>query len=298
MSNTFRDLPPFSSLIAFEAAARLMSFKKAADELFLTPPAITYRIKELESLLCIQLFVRTPSGISLSPAGKQYYEEIHYTLGQLQRATQSLSETHAEQQLRVQMLPFMAIEVVIPHLADFYKQHPDISIQIDTKYSLADFDRDDVDLSIRFGLGDWPGVIATKLMSVSAAPVCSAQYAQEYEIESIEDLNRCTLISLLDDERNWDFFCDGLDVPRIQAQRELQFSDYVMALRAAEKHSGVSFGILPMINFWLEAGRLVRPLDIELKLPYGYFLLHREQDADRPDIEAFSAWLKTILPTD
>mgnify|MGYP000385498030 CR=1 FL=1 len=292
-----RRLPPFQSLIAFEAAARLLSFKDAADELFLTPPAMTYRIKELESMLGLALFKRTTKGITLTEVGKQYYVDISKTLIDIQTATTKTISSQKSKLLKVQMLPFMATEIVIPELSNFYEKHPDIDIQIDTKYAMADFQTEDVDVAIRFGSGDWDGLICKKIMPVSVSIICSEQYAKEQQIIHAEDINQCTLICLANDKYNWDVFAKQAGMNTIKPHREVYFNDYTLCLRAAENHSGLTIGVFPLIDQWLNSGRLMRPIDLSLDMKQAYYFAYQEKSDKLDKIQTFYTWLTEILPS-
>ncbi len=292
---SFRRLPPFSSIVAFESAARLLSFKAAAEELCLSPPAITYRIKELESILNTKLFIRSSRGLQLTKEGEEYYRQVTESLGQLQRATQDVSEPQGQTILKVQALPFLAGEVIIPRLAEFYQQHPDLIVHIDTKYALADFPREDVDIAIRFGLGDWPDLASEQLLPVTVSPVCSKHILDTHPIEKIDDLLSHLLIGMDKDDRNWAHFFQQVGRPDLIPGRQLFFSDYVMGLRAAENDAGIALGNMPLINSWLESGRLVQPLSLSWQPPQQYYLVNRHEDAEKPQIRLFKDWLKTLL---
>ncbi len=292
---SIRQIPPFQSLIAFEAAARLLSFKDAADELFLTPPAMTYRIKELESMLGLALFNRTTRGVELTEVGKQYYFDISKTLFDIQTATKNTMTSQQSKPLKVQMLPFMATEIVIPELSNFYEKYPDIDIQIDTKYSMANFQTEDVDVAIRFGSGKWDDLICEKIMPVSVSIVCSEQYAEEHQIKSLEDINQCTLICLANDKYNWEVFAKQAGLKTIKPQRELHFNDYTLCLRAAENHSGLTIGVFPLIDQWLNSRRLICPIDLSLDMQQAYYFAYQEKSDKVDKIQIFYTWLTEIL---
>ena len=289
-------IPSFQSLLAFEAAGRHLSFKKAADELCLSPPAVTYRIKELEDQLGLSLFVRQSSGLQLTRAGEDYLVAVEHAIAELRLATERVVHTHHRKRLRVQMLPFMASELVIPALTDFQSLHPDIEIQIETTYDLADFQRDDIDVAIRYGDGQWEGIVAELVMPIALTPVCSPRYAEEHRIGSIDDLDGKVLIGMGGQERNWDSIAGLLQRPPFKPAKVLDFNDYILTLRAAESHAGVAFGLLPLIQLWLDTGRLVAPLDIRIPLPKAYYFVYREPDRDSPAINLFKNWLLSIFP--
>jgi LysR family glycine cleavage system transcriptional activator len=289
-------LPPFHLLLAFEASGRHLSFKQAAEELFITPPAITYRIKELEKYLEFALFKRSKKKIEFTAAGQSYYLIIHKAISDLKQGTYKVLNDYSVRRLRINVLPFMASEIIIPQLEEFRQAHPDLHLQIDTDSELVDFQLDNIDLAIRFGNGKWPGLIAHKLMNVEISPVCSPLFAKQNNVNRVIDIEGKTLINFDNSQGGWELWCKQLNLKLETAPQEMNFNNYVHVLRAAEQSSGLALGIFPLINLWLETGRLIRPIDISLTMPKSYYLVYREEDQERPDILAFKEWLISILP--
>jgi len=289
-------LPSFHLLLAFEAVGRRLSFKQAAEELFLTPPAMTYRIKELEQYLGFSLFLRAGKKIEFTPAGQSYFKTVHQVVADLKRGTDRVLRDFSVRKLRINVLPFMASELIIPQLEDFRQAHPDLHLQIDTDSDVVDFQWADVDVAVRFGDGKWPGLIAEKLLDVEVSPVCSPQFAKQQSLTHVADLKGQTLINFDSSSGGWSDWCKQLGVNLGKPPQEINFNNYVYVLRAAEQSSGIALGVFPLINFWLDAGRLVRPIVQSITMPKSYYLVYREEDKERQDILAFRDWLVSILP--
>jgi len=289
-------LPSFHLLLAFETSGRHLSFKQAAEELSLTPPAITYRIKELEKYLGVALFKRSGKQIEFTSAGQSYYLIVHKVISDLKNGTNRVLNDYSVSRLRINVLPFMASEMIIPQLEDFRQAHPDLHLQIDTDSEIVDFHLGNVDVAIRFGDGNWPDLIAHKLMNVEISPVCSPRFAAQNKISKAADIGGKTLINFDNNQGGWELWCKQLGLQLGTPPQQIHFNNYVYALRAAEQSSGLALGIFPLINLWLDAGRLVRPIDLSLSMPKSYYLVYQEEDRGRTDILAFKDWLISILP--
>jgi LysR family glycine cleavage system transcriptional activator len=286
-------LPPLHLLRTFDVAARHLSFKKAATELHVTPSAVSHQIKQLEDLIGMPLFLRVNRGLRLTQAGLFYAEKVAGGMEQLHKATQQLSQRFGRPVLRASILPFMAAELVIPSLESFQRQHPDIELRIETSVQNADFDSGEVDVAIRFGLGDWPGLASEKLSGIIGSPVCSPAYAREHDLSGIEDIRRCKLIGLPADARDaWKLLVEKAALEDFTPQHTLTVDSLLAASRAAEQGLGVGIGVFPLMSPLVDSGRLVTPFNIWVPVPEGYYLVWRSEDRDRPDIHAFSEWMR------
>jgi LysR family glycine cleavage system transcriptional activator len=287
------NLPPLHLLRTFDVAARHLSFKKAAAELHVTPSAVSHQIKQLEDLLGLPLFLRVNRGLRLTPAGQFYAEKVGAGMDQLQRATQSLSQRFGRPVLRASILPFMAAELVIPALESFQQQHPEIELRIETSVQNADFDSGEVDVAIRFGLGDWPGLVSEKLSDIIGSPVCSPAYAREHDLSSLQDIRRCKLIGLPADARDaWKLLVEKAQLADFTPQHTLTVDSLLAASRAAEQGLGLGIGVFPLMSPLVDSGRLVTPFNIWVPVPEGYYLVWRSEDRERADIRAFCQWMR------
>src|SRR5262249_13582981 len=193
-------LPPLHALRAFEAAARHMSFAAAAEELSLTPSAISHQIRHLEERLGRRLFDRKPRGLALTPLGQLYFPLVRSAFEQLVQATSLVGGVGPDQQkvLTISCTPSFAMAWLIQRLPSFQAAHPEIEVRLDTSTRIVDFARDGVDVGIRFGLGHWPGVVAERLFGETLFPVCSpALLAEKGGVSGPGDVARFTLIHVM-----------------------------------------------------------------------------------------------------
>src|SRR3974390_2331822 len=169
-------LPPLTSLRAFEAAGRLLSIRKGAVELSVTPAAVSRQVQLLEQHLGVELFERHGRGIRLPGAGEDYLREITRSFTGLRAATSNLMEIRGSQLFRIRVYPTFAIRWLIPRLSSFHQSHPDIDVKITTSLEWVDFGRDDIDAAIRLGSGDWSGLQADMIARHELLPVCSPEF--------------------------------------------------------------------------------------------------------------------------
>ena len=173
-------LPSLNVLTAFEAAARHVSFKEAANELCLTPSAVSHQVKVLEKELSLALFKRLNRALELTPEGLRYYAAIKGPLNQLRLATKDVLEVQHAGAFRVNSIPFITNTLLIPHLQDFKKQHPNLHIQIESKVKRVDFGAGLTDLAIRYQKGTEEDLHYEEITAIAVTPVCSKEYLEQY----------------------------------------------------------------------------------------------------------------------
>src|SRR3954453_21756584 len=190
-----KPLPPLSSLRCFEAVARQLSFSKAAEELHVTPGAVSQQIRSLEELLGTRLFDRTRRSVALTDAATRMLPDIQAGLEMLSRAVRSKTTLFGERTLTISVAPSFSSKWLLPRLASFYEQHPDIDLRISATVGLADFKRDRVDLAIRLGHGSYPGLPAEPLFAESLTPLCSPELLKRKgRLSKPDDLRKHRLI--------------------------------------------------------------------------------------------------------
>ena len=294
-----RRLPPLHTLEAFEASARRLSFKLAAGELHLTASAISHQIKALESFLGFELFRRGNRSLELTDGGRAYLVVVRDTLARLRDGSQRVARRHARARLTISMGPFIASETIVPALPSFQEAHPDIDVRIDTDLRAVDLLHEDMDIALRFGNGQWPQLSAHRLMTVWAAPVCSPQMAETLRGRDLAGIDDLVLIQSSPLPEAWAMWGRVAGIALATPKRELWLDSYLAILRAAEQGLGLALGMVPMVDPMLKQGRLVMPWpELKLQIPQAYYLLHREQDSDRPEIAAFRDWLLRLLGSD
>lgn len=299
MKRMRKPLPPLSSLRSFEAVARQLSFSRAAEELHVTPGAVSQQIRALEELLGTKLFDRTRRSVSLSDAGARMLPDVQAGLEMLSRAVSSKT-TVGERALTISVAPSFASKWLLPRLPRFHERHPDIDLRISATVGLADFRREKVDLAIRLGHGNYPGLHTEPLFSEALTPLCSpALVKRKGALKKTDDLRRHRLIhdtSIPGYEQGawerWLALAGGKNIP---TQRGTRFTLAELALQAAIDGDGVVLGRIVLAEADLAAGRLIRPFKTVLPLDVSYFLVRSKVATPRHELRCFRDWLFSSL---
>ena len=288
-------LPSLNGLRAFEAAARHLSFTRAASELNVTQTAISHQIRRLEQELGVRLFVRQNRALELTAEARDYLPGIRAAFNDLRLATDRLLRRDDDHVLTISTLASLAAKWLLPRLATFQEAHPDIDVRITTSTALVDFRTGDVDAAIRYGRGHWPGLRADWLMADELFPVCSpALLTGDKPLRCPEDLANQTLLHTSggydDDWRLW-LTAAGLpsSIPKLPG---LTFDLILLAVQAAIDGAGVAMGRTSYVEADIAKGRLVVPFKITLPADAGFYLVSPEAKADPPKLKAFRQWLK------
>lgn len=286
-----RKLPPLAALPAFDAAARHLSFTNAAAELNLTHGAISRAIRNLEDRLGVQLFDRKTRSVSLTPAGAAYAAEIGAALDQISAATMAVAAPRAAGVLNVSTSDGFAGRWLVPRLYRFHRAHRDIDVRISTSGLLADFVRDGVDIAIRYGGGDYEGVVSELLSEVDVYPVCSPELLEgEHPLREPGDLRYHTLIHdgfPID----WATWLERAGVTNVNPNSGVRFDSATYATEAAVHGEGVLLGRSTLVSADLIAGRLVRPFGLELKASSRYYVVYLASALRQRKVRAFRDWL-------
>jgi len=294
--NMKRWLPSLNGLRAFEAVGRHQSFTRAAEELNVTQTAISHQIRTLEERLGLKLFHRHGRALRLTEAAKGYLPSVRSAFDELHDATDRLVRNDDDTTLTVSTLTSFAAKWLVPRLGGFQDRHPELSIRIATSMAPVDFARDDVDVAIRYGRGDWPGLRADLLIREDMFPVCSPKLLDgPHPIRQPADLASHTLLHVVGFLDDWRVWLTAASVDDMDPTTGLRFDLIVHALQAAIDGLGVALGRTALIEGDLAAGRLVVPFDISLPIEAAYYVVAPEQTADRPKIKAFREWLIASL---
>jgi len=292
-----RHLPPLNALRAFEAAARHLSFHRAADELHVTPSAVSHQIKSLEDHLGVRLFRRLTRQVAMTHEGQEYLRPVRTALDQIDAATQRILGLRGGLSLTLSVSPTFATEWLVPHLSGFQTEYPDIEVRLVTNREVPDFSRSDADVAMPYGTGDWPGLVAHLLLTEELVPVCSPALLEgEAKLERPEDLRRATLIHVLPRIDQWRNWLRAAGVDGVDAERGPKFQYTSLALEAAMSGLGVVVANRILVAPHLEAGRLAVPFDVDLPSTRGYYLVYPEDRANQPKVVAFREWLLALLP--
>ncbi|MDB5901657.1 MAG: hypothetical protein JWM26_535 [Betaproteobacteria bacterium] len=289
----FRKLPPLNELAAFEAIARHLSFTKASAELFLTPSAVSQRLRQLETHLGVQLIVRTRRSVQLTSDGARYLDAVRDALSKLAQASDSLTENGTTRPLRVGVVPALASNWLIFRLGAFHRQFPDIDLDIQSAIGMARIEAGEVDVGIRWGKGDWPGLEQLKLFPDELLAVCSKAYMKEAgTLRCPADLvNAVLLRNAIQPWKPW-FKEAGLDWP--EPARGPSFNDSTLALQAAIESHGVALGRRLLVQHLLEQGCLVQLFDISAVIEEAFYVVYSKDSLKRPEVAAFVGWIKSV----
>ncbi len=281
-------LPPLVSLRAFEASARHMSMSLAAEELCVTPGAVSLQIKELESALGLRLFIRKPRALELTPEGQTYFASLRVAFRMLREATEALRKTARAEVITLSCTSTVAVQWLVPKLARFEAEHPDLDMRISISHRLVDFGRDAVDLAIRHGLGRYDGLVAERLLDDELTPVAAPAVAAG--LRSLEALAGCTLLH--DETRDdWRLWLAAVGAERVEAGGGPIFTASNGAIDAAKAGLGVALVRRSLVARELEEGTLVAPFPQGVSNALAYFLVYPPQVLARPEVEALRRFL-------
>jgi LysR family transcriptional regulator, glycine cleavage system transcriptional activator len=288
-------IPPIQCLLSFEALARLRSVTVAADELNVTPSAVSHRIRQLESQLGFKLFGR--SDFSLSSEGTAYLAQVRLALKALESPLGSGSAASKATQLRLAVTPTFSRQILLPRLALFRHAYPEIELILQVSIPLLNVTAEGADLEVRFGAGGYSGVEELRILSDEVFPVCSPEYLHEFGpfdgFDSAADVARARLIrSPLEPWRTWFQFC-AIDLP--EPREGAQFNDIGLMLDAAVAGFGVSLTRSRLGLAWLDSGRLIRLSPRAVRSPHHHFLCWKPGTLERWECAAFVDWLKLSL---
>ena len=285
-------LPPLNALRAFEAAARHSSFARAADELCVTPGAVSRHILKLEAYLGTKLFKRGHAQVELTPAGNAYLLEIRDAFVRISQATTTTRTTGLnERLLRIKVPPTCAARWLVPRLAHFHAEHPEISIQLTTSHDAVDFGRDDVDAAVQYGREVGPAVASQRLFDEVLLPVCSAAVAaQKPALRQPRDVARHVLLHSIRRPNDWPDWFAGAGVDDPPLDKSMAFENSTLTYQGAVDGLGVAIAQVAFVIDEIERGRLVAPVDVRLKSELAYFLVFPREHTQSRKLRLFSEW--------
>jgi LysR family glycine cleavage system transcriptional activator len=283
-------LPSTRTLKAFQLAARSGSFKTAANQLFLTPSAVSYQIKGLEEELGVQLFRRGVRELTLTDAGIAYLAEMDVLFERLENATRELRTRFVRGSLRLQVAPFFANEFLLPRIARLHELQPQVDLQIDTDGGHEVLPKE-ADLSIVFGSGSWDGLTSHHLLAQTYVPACAPSLLGGGSMNTIDELNAHTLLEHEAHQDAWRQWAEsaGLEPPR--PRNRIRFDSMISMVQAAERSAGIALVPTPLTAEKFRTNALAQPFMHELTTSDCYFLVHRPEAESRPEVSAFRHWL-------
>ncbi|WP_420404845.1 transcriptional regulator GcvA [Nisaea sp.] len=285
---------PLNGLRCFEAAARHMSFKLAAAELFVTPAAVSQQIKALETELGSPLFLRRPRALELTAEGARLAPVVRDAFSRLLAAVNDLKEQEEGRPLTVSVLPSFAVKWLIPRLSRFRMRYPEIDVRIAAEDRKADFVTDGVDVALRLGDGNYEGLHVEQIMSERIYPVCSPEVAARPPgLHKPEDLKHYPLLHDVNTfpGESWDNFLEQFGIKGIDLRRGAFFTQMDMVVQAAVEGQGVALARSQLVTDDLRAGRLIRPFNAETPAPLAYYFVCREESLRSNKVAVFRDWV-------
>ncbi|MBV0933648.1 transcriptional regulator GcvA [Marinobacterium weihaiense] len=293
-----KPLPPLNSLVAFESAARYLSFTQAAMELNVTQGAISRQIRLLEDYLGRSLFVRDKRSLSLTQTGEEYFFSVQQSLQLLANATGEVLEWQDNKQITVVTSNAMASLWLLPRLADFQDRHPDIDVRIFANDTLKGVRPSEYDVALFYYRKPPAGMVATPLFSERVFPVCSPLFLEKQALAQPEDIFATTLL-WLDSSKDWLGWTEWFQQMAIKPappKRRLNLNNYPMLIQAALNGQGVALGWEQLVCHYLDSGLLVRPVPVELNTEACFYMLEPEITLRRkPGVDEFRAWLLELV---
>jgi LysR family glycine cleavage system transcriptional activator len=291
---TMRKLPFLNGVRAFEAAARTGSFAKAADELHVTPAAISRLVHLLEERIGAELFERKANRLAPTAAGRAYQAGLTPLFDALANLTAQVTAIGGARALTVGVGPTFAVRWLIPRLAEFQKVAPEVEVRFATGGVAAPFS-DDWTCGITLGDGHWPGLVSERLFAADLTPVCAPSLARR--LKQPDDLRAATLLRVRHAREDWPRWIKAAGLSKLAAKGP-EFEYYGQALQAALDGVGVAMGISPYIEDDLKAGRLVAPFRMSVPKGMHWYLIYRPGRRDEAGFAAFRKWIAETADRD
>lgn len=290
-----RRFPSLTSLRAFEAAARHLSFTRAALELNLTQTAVSHQIKLLEKLLGASLFLRAHNGIELTDVGRDYLDAIRPAMFEIAAATSRIGDIRNENVLRVACLGTFAVKCLVPKLGEFRNRFPKISIHLATLRSFEELLRHDYDVAIRYGNGQWPRMLSDRITEEEVFPICSPRLLrQKPRLRTPADLRFHTIIRTESDVLRdyWPLWLEAAGQTTTEFSQEITCNSLATTIQAAMDGLGVALARSTVTKLDLSSRRLVEPFKIRLPCSAeGYYVVTTPELAELQKIKSFRAWV-------
>jgi LysR family glycine cleavage system transcriptional activator len=287
-----RRLPPLSALRPFEAAARLESFSRAADELHLTHGAISRQVRALEDHVGTPLFTRHGKRVSLTASGRAFAERVRVALNEIAIAAEAAGASRRANRLTVSVLPSFASRWLMPRLMRFMEAHPEIEVSVMATTALANFTTDEVDIGIRFGRGPYPPLVCEPFLEDEWFAVASPK------VKTPKHPRELLHMRLIREDRDyWDewFVAAGVRLDQPLAGGPY-FNDATYSIQAATRNEGIALARQSIIGEDLERGTLKRLFSFSVKTNERYWFVSPRELAELPKVRAFREWVKSELP--
>lgn len=297
MAEQRRNLPSLDLLRGFEAAARNLSFTKAAEELFVTQSAVSRQVKTIEEHLGVALFARRHRALLLTEAGHELYRATAQALRQLSDAAARIRERGAGRTLTVTATIGFASLWLIPRLTDFRSQRPDIDIRISANNEMLDLEREGIEVAIRYCMPKAAPEGAVKLFGEVVLPVCGPKLVtRKAPLAQPEDLRHHVLLHYEGPDGitpwlSWTVWLETMQLPGLKPAGSLRFSQYDQVIQASIDGQGVALGTSPLVRQLIRQGKLIAPLEKKFESSRAYYLVTSADAAGRPEVQDFTGWM-------
>jgi LysR family glycine cleavage system transcriptional activator len=285
-------IPPLSALQAFETIARRKSFSLAAEELHLTPSAVSHQVAKLENLLGVRLFERSARGVELTPAGQQYLQRVASALGAIHTATEDLRHG-VQDTLYVHSSPSFASLWLMPRIASFTEQHPNISLMLSASHVHSDFQLGQMDIDIRYGLPNWPQLEVEPVFTEKIMPLASPEFIRTHGLHTPADLLRVPLIQSSVSVVQWTEWFSRCCADLRPGRMGLRFDRAMMGLDAAVQNLGVALESTSIGQSLITSGKLQpvfgEDMCVEVR---AHFIVYPARHAARLEVKSFVDWLR------
>ncbi len=308
MANPHRTLPPLDLLRGFDAAARHLSFTRAAAELFLTQSAVSRQIQALEAFVGVELFERRHKALALTDAGQAYHRTVAQTLDLLREATRKLKEARKGHVLTVTTTVSFAALWLVPRLSRFRKEHPRVDVRITATHEVVDLEREGIDVAIRDCPLSRVPPGAVFLVGEHLAPMCSPAYLKEARRAKLplarpEDLRHHVLLNLHDAARRWPWLSwaawfEAMGVDETTPAGTLTFDQYDQVIHAALHGQGIALGRMTLAGQHIRAHQLVPLLGRQQRLARAFHAVFARDAGDLPEARQFVDWLRAEIHSD
>ena len=290
-SAMLRRLPALNALKSFEAAARHESFTRAAEELCVTQGAVSHQVKSLEQELGVKLFNRERQRLVITESGRQYLAVVRDAFDRLAIGTERLLQRQNAGALTISTSPDFAAKWLVHRLGRFAEAHPDIDLRISATMHHVDFAREEVDLAVRHGDGNWPGLHVERLCAEQLFPVCSPKLLDgRHRLSKAADVLKFPILHL-DTSKDWSRWFEAAGVPEADHSRGLVLNRASMLIDAAIDGQGIALARTALAACDLLNGRLVRPFAKTLRLSKNYWIVCPKATAMLPKIKTARDWL-------
>ena len=291
--------PSLKAISTFETAARHESFKGAAEELFLTPSAISHQVRHLEEHLRVKLFHRLSGGLAITDAGRLYLAMLTPVFSEIDEATKQVMQLEYSDQLTVRSAPSFARKWLLDRLPGFLEAQPDIDVKVIATSERLDFQKKSIDIGIYYGQPNMPGYITRPLLSERVLPMCSPAFKDAASgLRSPADLPDFTLIHTEINLVTWRMWLNDRNIAVGEELRGISLDPSELAIEAAVRGVGIVLESSLLASQELENGTLVPAFDGTTSEVMSYFLVYPEDNAELPKVVAFCDWITALSETD